>query len=86
MHQLVKLRWVDTSVDTLTIFDAKGRPGQGPRPHVLPLLRKIASTMQEFERQGEYVMTTTKGRRPIEATTVTGWAHDAVGDAMLQAG
>ena len=27
-------------------------------------------------------MTTTKGRRSIEATTVTGWAHDAVGDAI----
>ena len=28
-------------------------------------------------------MTTTKGRRPIEATTVTGWAHDAVGDKIV---
>jgi hypothetical protein len=39
--------------------------------------------MQEFDRQGEYVMTPTKGRRPIEATTITGWAHDAVGDAIV---
>ncbi len=62
---------------------AKGRPGQGPRAHVLPLLRKAASVVQEFERHGEYVMTITKGRRPIEATTVTGWAHDAVGDAIV---
>ena len=38
--------------------------------------------VQEFERQGEYVMTTTKGRRPVEATTVTGWVHDAVGDEI----
>jgi integrase len=83
VHQFVKLRWVDTGADTFTIFDAKGRPGQGPRPHVLPLLRKAASVVQEFERQGEYAMTTTKGRRPIEATTVTGWAHDAVGDAIV---
>ena len=83
VHQFVKLRWVHTGVETFTIFDAKGRPGQGPRPHVLPLLRKAASVVQEFERQGEYVMTTTKGRRPIDATTVTGWAHDAVGDAIV---
>jgi integrase len=82
VHQFVKLRWVDATTDTLTIFDAKGRPGQGPRSHVLPLLRKAVSTMQEFERQGEYVMTTTKGRCPIGATTVTGWAHDSVGDAI----
>jgi len=82
VHQFVKLRWVDATTDTFTIFDAKGRPGQGPRSHVLPLLRKAVSTMQEFERQGEYVMTTTKGRCPIGATTVTGWAHDAVGDAI----
>jgi integrase len=83
VHQFVKLRWVDTGADTFTIFDAKGRPGQGPRPHVLPLLRKAAAVVQEFERQGEYVMTTTKGRRPIEATTVTGWAHDAVRDEIV---
>jgi integrase len=82
VHQFVKLRWVDAGADAFTIFDAKGRPGQGPRPHVLPLLPKAASVVQEFERHGEYVMTTTKGRRPIEATTVTGWAHDAVGDAI----
>ncbi len=83
VHQFVKLRWVDTGADRFTIFDAKGRPGQGPRPHVLPLLRRAVSVIQEFERQGEYVMTTTKGRRPIEATTVTGWAHDAVGDEIV---
>ena len=83
VHQFVKLRWVDAGADTFTIFDVKGRPGQGPRPHVLPLLPKVASVVREFERQGEYVMTTTKGRRPIEATTVTGWAHDAVGDKIV---
>jgi hypothetical protein len=83
VYQFVKLRWVDTGADSFTIFDAKGRPGQVPRPHVLPLLRKAASVVQEFERQGEYVMSTTEGRRPIEATTVTGWAHDAVGDEIV---
>jgi len=82
VHQFVKPRWVDAGADAFTIFDAKGRPGQGPRPHVLPLLPKAASVVQEFERHGEYVMTTTRGRRPIEATTVTGWAHDAVRDAI----
>ncbi len=82
VQQFVKLRWVDAGADVFTIFDAKGRPGQGPRPHVLPLLPKAISVLQEFERHGEYVMTTTKGRRSIEATTVTGWAHDAVGDVI----
>ena len=82
VHQFVKMRWLDTGADTFTIFDAKGRPGQGPRPHVLPLLPKAALVVQAFERQGEYVMTTTKGRRPIEATTVTGWARDTVGDEI----
>ena len=83
VQQFVKLRWVDTDAGTLTIFDAKGRPGQGPRPHVLPLLRKAAAVVLEFERQGEYVMTTTNGRSPIQATTVTGWAHDAVGNEIV---
>ena len=82
VHQFVKLRWVDTGADAFTIFDVKGRPGQGPRPHVLQLLQRADSAVQEFERQGEYVMTTTNGRCPIEATTVTGWAHDAVGEEI----
>ena len=38
--------------------------------------------MQEFERQGEYVMPIKKGQRPIKATTVTGRALDAVGDEI----
>lgn len=82
VHQLVKLRWVDTGTDAFTIFDAKGRPGQAPRPHTVPLLPKAATAIQEFGREGEYVMSSTKGLRPIEATTVTGWAHDTVGDTI----
>ena len=38
--------------------------------------------VQEFERQGEYVMAAKNGQRPIKATTVTGWALDTVSDEI----
>jgi hypothetical protein len=32
-----------------------------------------------LEREGEYVFSTTKGKKPISARTLTGWAHAIVG-------
>ena len=40
--------------------------------------------VHEFERQGEYVISSTKGQCLIEATTLTGWAHDAIKGFQLK--
>ena len=80
--QLLRLRWADTTASSITIFDAKGRPGQGARRHVVPLLPKASAVLREFERGGEYVISSMQGVRPVEAATVTGWARDAASEAI----
>ncbi len=82
VEQLVRLKWADVSDDAMTIFDAKGRPGQGPRAHQIPLLKLALADFMQFKRQGEYVISTTAGRKPINVRTLAGWAHDVVSGAV----
>lgn len=82
IEQLIRLRWADVASDTLTLFDGKGRPAQGARPHHVPLLALATSDLSRLNREGEYVLSTTKGKKPISARTLTGWAHDIVGTTI----
>jgi integrase len=82
IEQLVRLKRADVTPDDITIFDAKGRPGQGPRAHRIPLLKEARKALREFRLDGVFVISTTNGERPISATTITGWARSIVGSAI----
>jgi integrase len=82
IEQLVRLRWADVRADSITIYDAKGRPGQGPRTHTVPITKVASRDLQAFERLGEHVLSTTEGVKPISGTTLSGWAAQVVGDAI----
>jgi integrase len=82
IEQFVRLRWADVGEVALTIFDEKGRPGQGPRPHQIPLLPQARVDLAAFKREGEFAISTTAGRKPISVRTLAGWAHGVVGDAI----
>ena len=82
IEQLVRLRWADVSEASFTIFDGKGRPGQGPRPHQLPLPDVARQALAEFTREGEFAISTTRGEKPISVRTLAGWAHDLVGTSI----
>ena len=83
IEQLVKLRWRDVAGDKFTIFDGKGRPGgQGPRPHTLPLTKLAAKAITTLTRDGEYVLSTSHGEKPINQSTLSKWAHEVVGDSI----
>jgi integrase len=82
IEQLVRLKWVDVRADSITILDGKGRPGQGARPHSVPIVPAASRDLQKFEREGEYVMSTSKGLKSISGTTLSGWAAGVVGDAI----
>jgi integrase len=82
VEQLVRLRWADVSEESITIFDAKGRPGQGPRPHQIPLVHLAREDLRRLERAGECVFSTTAGRKPISVRTLAGWAQAMVGDSI----
>lgn len=82
IEQLVRLRWVDVREDSITLYDIKGRPGQGARTHTVPIVKAAARDLQSFERAGEYVFSTKKGVKPISGTTLSGWAAQVVNDAI----
>ena len=82
IEQLVRLRWADVRADSITIYDTKGRPGQGARTHTVPIIKAAARDLQAFERAGDHVFSTTKGVKSISGTTLSGWAAQIVGDAI----
>jgi integrase len=82
IEQFVRLRWTDVADDAITIFDGKGRPGQGPRPHQIPLLRSSRADLALLKREGEFAISTTTGKKAISVRTLAGWAHAVVGDSI----
>lgn len=82
IEQFVRLRCADLGDDALTIFDAKGRPGQGPRPQQIPLLSEARADLDTLPREGEYAISTTGGKKPISVRTLAAWAHEIVGEAI----
>jgi hypothetical protein len=83
IQQLVRLRHEHVQGQTITILDAKGRPGQGGgRPHTLPLLKTAATDLSALGSKGEFALSTNEGAKPISATTLSNWAQDAVGKSI----
>lgn len=85
IEQFVRLRRADVSKEAIQLFDLKGRPGQGPRPHPLPLVPMAQAALREIalhEGEGEFAISTTRGDKPISVRTLAGWANDLVGDAI----
>lgn len=82
IEQFIRLKWADVGNDAITLFDGKGRPSQGLRPHQVPLVSLAVNDMKRLAREGEYVFSTTKGKKPISARTLTGWAHAIVGEKV----
>jgi integrase len=83
IEQLVRLRWADVRSEWITIYDIKGRPGRGARTHTVPIVKLALPDLQSFERAGDHVFSTTAGVKPIAGTTLSWWAAQAVGDAIV---
>jgi integrase len=84
IEQLVRLRWRDVAQESITIFDGKGRPGQGPRPHQIPLTAEAASALAAFKVAGDYAISTTSGKKPISVRTLAGWAQTILGTSIAE--
>jgi integrase len=82
IEQFVRLRCADVGEAALTLFDGKGRPGQGPRPHQIPLVPQARVDLASLKREGEFAISTTAGRKAISVRTLAGWAQALVGDAI----
>ena len=82
IEQFIRLRWTDVGHEAVVIFDLKGRPGQGPRPHQIPLTKQARADLSLLKREGEFTFSTTGGAKPVSVRTLAGWAHDIVGAAI----
>lgn len=82
IEQFVRLRWPDVRDGSITLYDIKGRPGQGARTHKVPIIEAAAPDLDALTRCGDHVFSTTKGVKPISGTTLSGWAAQAAGEAI----
>lgn len=82
IEQLLRLKRAEAFPDRIVIYDGKGRPGQGPRTHTLPVIEEARRQLAAFDHEGEYLISTTSGRRPVSTTTMAGWAKALVGDSI----
>lgn len=78
IEQLVRLKVADIYRDAIVLTDGKGRPGQGPRVHRVPLLAQARADVALLPKLGEYAISTTKGAKPISVRTMAGWALQRV--------
>ena len=82
IEQLVRLKASYVKAQSFTIFDTKGRPGTDSRPHDVPMLEAVAQEIGGVSNAGDFVFSTTNGRKPISATTLSKWAQELVGDSI----
>lgn len=84
VEQLVKAKVTDLGGDSLTIFDSKGRPGQGPRRHTLPLLPEALAILGELPRGegAEFLLSTDGGKTHISGATMSNWAQQVAASAI----
>lgn len=78
IDQLVRLRRKHVTDDSITIYDGKGKPGNPPRPHVLPLIPAAGKALGELSGgMGEYAISTDGGTTPLNGVTLSKWAQGA---------
>lgn len=82
IEQFVRLKWEHVGDDAMIIYDAKGRPGQGPRPHQIPLLKEARDALDALKGEGIFAISTTAGNKPISVRTLAAWARAVVGDSI----
>lgn len=77
VEQLANLLTVNVAADSITLFDGKGRPSKGARPHTVPLIPPAAAALQECRPQGAFAISTDGGQTHLAATTLSRWACTA---------
>ncbi len=84
IEQLVNLRTASIKKDRFTIFDGKGRPGQPPRPHTVPLITPAKRDLETCKPGGIYALSTDGGQTHLAATTLSGWAKEIADAAGIK--
>ena len=74
IEQLCALLTTNVTPDSITLFDAKGKPGQGPRPYTVPLIDAAGEAMRALNPAGVFAISTDGGKTHVAATTLSRWA------------
>jgi len=82
--QFVRLKMADIRHDRITLYDAKGRPGRGPRAHVLPLIEAAAAEIQALASKGEFAISLDGGATSLWPETLSGWAREIAEDLPIK--
>lgn len=77
IEQLVKLKTADVTENSITLFDGKGRPGKGIRPHQVPLIPSAADALLGCKNQGVYALSINNGKSHMAASTLSKWSVEA---------
>lgn len=76
IEQLVRLFTENVKKDHIVIFDSKGRPGHGPREHLIPLVADAKKALKQCAPVGIYALSSDGGQTPLAGTTLSGWAAE----------
>ncbi|MBN8506218.1 MAG: integrase [Burkholderiales bacterium] len=82
IEQLLRLTKSQVKGNEITLIDAKGPTDEAPRAHKLPVLPSVQSDLDSLvsaATEGEFVFSTSKGKRKISNMTMLNWAKAAVG-------
>lgn len=82
IKQLVRATTAELRDNTLMLWDGKGKPGKGARPHPIPMTRPLAKAVADCNPTGEYLMSSDGGETHVANTTLSGWAQNVVGDRI----
>ena len=74
IEQLCNLLTANIAPDSITLFDGKGRPGKGPRPHTVPLISGAAAALRECNPMGAYALSMDGGKSRLGERTISDWA------------
>ena len=82
IEQLVNLRTAVIVADSIVLYDGKGRPGQPPRPHRVPLIVEAAKALVACKPIGEFALSTDGGSTHVSAATLSEWSADVARDIV----
>jgi len=80
IEQLCNLLTVNVAPDAITLFDGKGRPGKGARPHTVPLIDAADAALRVLKSTGTYAISMNGGKSRLGERTISDWACAAGAD------
>lgn len=89
IQQLCNLSVRNVRSEVITLVDRKGRPGNPPRAHQVPLIEAAQDAISELlalSGRGQYVLSLDAGASPLAAASFSRWAKRAAANVAWETG